>query len=193
MQIHLNNDHNYCDNFKILTLPGSETVAEFVPSTDPALLFDNSVRALVTECIIGDKSMGDTLSPDSLISHYRIVSKLGEGGMAEVYLAQDMKLARRVAIKFLPPKTSTDPHARKRLVREAQAAATLEHQNICAVYEVGEADGHTFIVMQYVEGTTLHEFLHGQALDLPTVLSLANRSRRCTCGSSLSRNCSSRS
>lgn len=132
------------------------------------------MRAFVTECIIDDKRMGDTLSPDSLISHYRILSKLGEGGMAEVYLAQDMKLGRRVAIKFLPPETSKDPHARKRLVREAQAAATLEHQNICAVYEVGESDGHTFIVMQYVEGTTLHEFLNEQSpLDLPTVLSLA--------------------
>jgi serine/threonine protein kinase len=118
--------------------------------------------------------MGDTLSPDSLISHYRILSKLGEGGMAQVYLAQDMKLGRRVAIKFLPPETSKDPQARKRLVREAQAAATLEHQNICAVYEVGESDGHTFIVMQYVEGKTLHEFLNEQSpLDLPTVLSLA--------------------
>src|SRR5688572_23707140 len=118
--------------------------------------------------------MADTHSPDSVISHYRILSKLGEGGMAEVYLAQDMKLGRRVAIKFLPPETSTDVHARKRLVREAQAAATLEHQNICAVYEVGEADGHIFIVMQYVEGTTLDDFRHGQALDVPTVLSLAS-------------------
>ena len=117
--------------------------------------------------------MGERFLPDSLISHYRILSKLGEGGMAEVYLAQDMKLGRRVAMKFLPPETSADQHARRRLVREAQAAATLEHQNICAIYEVGEADGHTFIVMQYVDGATLYKFLQGRALDVPTALSLS--------------------
>ena len=117
--------------------------------------------------------MGETFPLDSLISHYRIISKLGEGGMAEVYLAQDTKLGRRVAMKFLPPQTSADQRARKRLVREAQAVATLDHQNICAIYEVGEADGHNFIVMQYVEGQTLHKFLQERALDVPTALALA--------------------
>ena len=120
-----------------------------------------------------NKIMGERFLPDSLISHYRILSKLGEGGMAEVYLARDMKLGRRVAMKFLPLETAADQHARRRLVREAQAAATLEHQNICAIYEVGEADGHTFIVMQYVDGATLYKFLQGRALDVPTALSLS--------------------
>ena len=90
--------------------------------------------------------------------------------MAEVYLAQDTKLARKVAMKFLLPPTSLDQHARKRLIREAQAVATLEHQNICTIYEVGEADGHTFIVMQYVEGTTLDKFLRKGLVDIPTTL-----------------------
>ena len=117
--------------------------------------------------------MGERFLRDSLISHYRIISKLGEGGMAEVYLAQDMKLGRRVAMKFLPPETSSDQRARQRLVREAQAAAKLDHQNICAIYEVGEAEGHTFFVMQYVEGTTLSRFLQGRVLDVPTALSLS--------------------
>jgi eukaryotic-like serine/threonine-protein kinase len=117
--------------------------------------------------------MGETLPRDSLISHYRIISKLGEGGMAEVYLAQDTKLGRRVAMKFLPPQTTADQQARKRLIREAQAIANLEHQNICAIYEVGEADGHNFIVMQYVEGETLHNFVQEQSPDIQTVLALA--------------------
>jgi len=117
--------------------------------------------------------MEETFPRDSLISHYRIISKLGVGGMAEVYLAQDTKLGRRVAMKFLHPQTSVDQQARKRLIREAQAIANLEHQNICAIYEVGEADGHNFIVMQYVEGETLHNFLQERAPDVPTVLALA--------------------
>ena len=97
------------------------------------------------------------------------VSKLGEGGMAEVYLAQDTKLGRRVAMKFLPPHPSADQQARSRLIREAQAVAALEHQNICAIYEVGEADGHNYIVMQYVEGETLHKSLQDRALEVPTL------------------------
>ena len=117
--------------------------------------------------------MGETFPPDSLISHYRIISKLGEGGMAEVYLAQDTKLGRRVAMKFLAPQTSSDQQARKRLIREAQAVAALEHQNICAIYEIGEADGHNFIVMQYVEGETLHKFLQERSVDVRTALALA--------------------
>jgi len=90
------------------------------------------------------------------IAHYRIIEKLGTGGMGEVFLAQDTKLERRVAIKFLPARSLDDPHARKRLFREAKAAATLDHPNICAIYEVNDAGEHPFIVMQYVEGKTLY-------------------------------------
>jgi len=80
---------------------------------------------------------------------------LGAGGMGEVYLAEDTQLGRRVALKLLPTQTISDEHARKRLVREARASATLDHPNICSVYEVGEADGRSFIAMQFVEGETL--------------------------------------
>jgi serine/threonine protein kinase len=93
------------------------------------------------------------------LSHYRILSRLGAGGMGEVYLAEDSRLNRRVAIKFLPPQSVSDESAKKRLIREAQAAAILDHPNICATYEVGEDDGRSFIVMQYVEGETLADLI----------------------------------
>ena len=109
------------------------------------------------------------------ISHYRILNKLGAGGMGEVYLAEDTKLNRKVAIKILPSETTADEHARKRLLREAQAAATLDHPSICAVHEVGEADGHSFIVMQYIEGETLAARLELQPLKLQEALSIATQ------------------
>ncbi len=89
------------------------------------------------------------------IRHYKIIAHLGEGGMGEVYLAQDTTLNRKVAIKFLPIDTTASEQANKRLIREAQAAATLDHPNICAVHEVAEDKGRSFIVMQYIEGETL--------------------------------------
>jgi eukaryotic-like serine/threonine-protein kinase len=90
-----------------------------------------------------------------VISHYRIIRQLGEGGMGEVYLAQDTRLNRNVAIKFLSPKLLQDEQAKQRFMREAQAAATLDHANICLIHEEAEEDNHCFIVMQYVEGETL--------------------------------------
>ena len=107
------------------------------------------------------------------ISHYSILNKLGAGGMGEVYLAQDTKLGRKVAIKFLPADSAADPNAKKRLIHEAKAAATLDHPNICAIHEVGEEDGRSFIVMQYVDGETLADHIHRKALDLGELLDLA--------------------
>src|SRR5437870_5269829 len=89
------------------------------------------------------------------LSHYRIIEKLGSGGMGEVFLAQDTKLERKVAIKMLPAKSIDDAQAKKRLFREARAAATLDHPNICSIYEVNEDGDCLFIAMQYVEGQTL--------------------------------------
>src|SRR5258708_9428075 len=89
------------------------------------------------------------------LAHYRIVQKLGSGGMGEVFLAQDTKLERKVAIKMLPAKSIDDALARKRLFREARAAATLDHPNICSIHEVNEDGDCLFIVMQYIEGQTL--------------------------------------
>src|SRR5436190_23468142 len=107
------------------------------------------------------------------LSHFKIVSQLGAGGMGEVYLAEDTQLGRRVAIKFLSPELVADERANKRLVKEARAAATLDHPNICSVYEVGEADGRSFIAMQYIEGETLDVRIKRKPLELKESLTLA--------------------
>jgi tetratricopeptide (TPR) repeat protein len=107
------------------------------------------------------------------ISHYRIVEKLGGGGMGEVYLAEDKQLGRKVAIKFLPREVATDERAKQRLLREAKTAATLDHPNICAIYEVGQEGDHSFIVLQYIEGETLAARLKRHLPDLPEALAIA--------------------
>lgn len=109
------------------------------------------------------------------ISHYQIIRKLGSGGMGEVYLAEDTKLRRNVAIKVLPAETVGDLQAKKRLIREAQAAATLDHPNICTIHEVGEEEGKSFIVMQYVEGETLSSRIRTKPLELKEVLDVATQ------------------
>src|SRR5580693_9138166 len=108
-----------------------------------------------------------------IISHYRIIGKLGVGGMGEVYLAEDKRLGRKVAIKFLPAEVATNELAKQRLLREAKTAATLDHPNICAIYEVGEEGGHSFIVLQYIEGETLAATLKRQLPDLREALAIA--------------------
>src|SRR5438128_5554703 len=105
-------------------------------------------------------------SVPTVISHYRILRRLGAGGMGEVYLAEDSQLERKVAIKVLPAKSMADEKARSRLIREARAAARLDHPNICAIYEVGEDQSQSFIVMQYVDGQTLAERMHRTPLEL---------------------------
>src|SRR6185295_3954466 len=106
------------------------------------------------------------------IAHYRIIKKLGAGGMGQVYLALDTKLDRKVALKVLRPESLDEENLNKRLVREARAAAKLDHPNICAVYEVNEADSLTFIVMQYIEGETLAEKMEREPLEVSTVLAI---------------------
>jgi serine/threonine protein kinase/Tfp pilus assembly protein PilF len=107
------------------------------------------------------------------ISHYRIVEKLGAGGMGLVYLAEDKRLDRKVAIKFLPAEVATDERAKQRLLREAKTAATLDHPNICSIYEVGQEGDRSFIVLQYIEGETLASRLKRHLPDLPEVLAIA--------------------
>ncbi len=107
------------------------------------------------------------------ISHYKILSKLGEGGMGVVYKAEDTKLDRPVALKFLAPHLLRDDEARKRFEREAKAAARLDHPNICTVYEIDEADSRTFIVMAFLEGRPLSDRIKEGPLKLTEALSVA--------------------
>lgn len=113
------------------------------------------------------------LKPGEKIGHYRIICLLGKGGMGEVYQAEDTRLHRKVAIKFLPTGSITNEEANQRLLREAQAAAKLDHAHICAVYEVAEATHRAFIVMTYVEGETLAARMKRKQLDLPETLQIA--------------------
>src|SRR5678816_272870 len=109
------------------------------------------------------------------IAHYRIIKQLGAGGMGEVYLAQDTKLDRKVAIKLIRADSLTNENLKLRLVREAQSAAKLDHPNICAIYDVNEADSFTFIVMQYIEGETLAEHMEREPLSLSTALTVVEQ------------------
>src|SRR5271163_4998316 len=102
-----------------------------------------------------DESMADPLAEGSSVAHYRVVSRLGEGGMGAVYLAHDTRLGRSVALKVLPANMASDPERMHRFVQEARLASALTHPNVAYIYEIGEDDGLRFLAMEYVAGEPL--------------------------------------
>jgi non-specific serine/threonine protein kinase len=118
------------------------------------------------------------------VSHYRVLRRLGAGGMGEVYEAEDSRLGRHVALKFLSDALNNDAQALERFQREARATSSLDHPNICTIYEIGEFSGRAYIAMQMLEGQTLREYIAGKPFDLESTLEMAfadfRRSRCCS-------------
>src|SRR5512136_2473131 len=140
-----------------------------LPAVTPANYNGSNFSAFRMQCALPVEEfsmIGKTLG------HYRILEKIGHGGMGEVFLAEDTSLHRKVALKFLPPAMQQDPTAHKRFIREARSAAALDHPYICHINEVGEADGQDFIVMEYVEGLSLKDRLEQGPLLLEEALSI---------------------
>src|SRR5215470_410415 len=119
--------------------------------------------------------MKRSLAPNTAIAHYRLLAPLGAGGMGEVYLAEDTKLGRKVALKLLPAEFTRDGGRMRRFEQEARAASALNHPNILTIFEIGEADGGRYIATEYIDGQTLRERLNGDRLAPPAALDIASQ------------------
>ena len=119
--------------------------------------------------------MAETVAPGAAIAHYRIVSLLGQGGMGAVYLADDTRLGRRVALKILPPEMAADPERMQRFVQEARLASALTHPNVATIYEIGQDKELWFLAMEYVEGEPLSDRIRQGPLKTPKSSPLAWR------------------
>jgi serine/threonine protein kinase len=135
--------------------------------------FDISSFSADSEEIMMDPNMAADAMVGTVISHYRVIAKLGGGGMGVVYKAEDLRLRRSVALKFMPEELANHPEAMARFQREAQAASALNHPNICTIYEVGQEAGHPFIAMEFMDGVTLRQLISGQPLGVDLLLALA--------------------
>ena len=111
---------------------------------------------------------------DKIISHYKILSQLGQGGMGVLYLAEDLELNRKAVLKFLPPDMVNDPDTNLRFKREAQSAGSLSHPNIVTIYDVGVHEDKTFIAMEYVEGKTLRELIKSDELTIERITDISS-------------------
>jgi len=110
---------------------------------------------------------------DQIISHYRVLKRIGEGGMGVLYLAEDLEINRKAVLKFLPPDTMNDPDINLRFKREAQAAGSLSHPNIVTIYDVGVHENKTFIAMEYVEGKSLRDLIKSDELTIEKITDIS--------------------